>query len=536
MEKLANGEQVVVDYRYLGSSNSKLYAGVDQQDDVIGKLIYTWEPVDELGNKRSLDSGNESTGWTSSSGFTTDKTQDYRYKLVIRYVPAVIDSVTIVTLPDQTTTTLAARITELAEYVPSNNVVFPGSNEITKPPLGTTVSEKTTSSYAVIHVVDGRIHLQKEVDKETLIAYLDGLKNNENLQFEFHLKKDQTEDYRKVTLKLVKSGTATNLSGIDTTASAISITLTKDSVAGMATDADGLVDLISLWMTSLPKGDYILSETVSGDDYVLDSITPVSDYYEQTYPTQQDLAKYLAQSNPAVGSAGTNTVTWYMGRTPVNTTQQYADCKEGNNEFPITKVVDLAKEVDPSLSLNSGKIYLNAQIGEAVIRNRLLSGGFTIDKLDAKNNSLALDGVEFTLYKATVQGTVWTKGEQVGDAKTTTKNPGESHAYAKFNGLRPGKYLLYETAAKPGYNLPENPWKVTVTKTQNDEIVVSITDYDGTQISLSEEVITLTNEPGVELPSTGGPGTKLIYLIGLISVFIASAGLVISRSQRREAA
>ena len=41
----------------------------------------------------------------------------------------------------------------------------------------------------------------------------------------------------------------------------------------------------------------------------------------------------------------------------------------------------------------------------------------------------------------------------------------------------------------------------------------------------------ISNNPGVELPSTGGPGTSLIYLLGIMLTGIAGAGLVMRRKR-----
>ena len=516
LSRLAAGNEVAVDYRYLGSSNSKLYAGIDQQDDVIGKLVYTWVPVDENGSVRTPDSGNESSGWTSNAGFAADKTQDYRYKLSIRYVPAKQNSQVTVTLSDGSTTVLKTRDSELREYVPLNSVVFPGANEVTKQPVGDTVSEKSTDSLAVIHVVDGRIHIEKKTNKQELLTYFDTMSEDE-MDFVFHLKKDSTNDYRKVTLKLCKEGTATNLATVDTTSADINIVITKDSVQAMQ-ESDGKVNLISIWLTNLPKGNYTLSESIAGsEEYVLDSIDIVTDYTEEGYASAEDLGKYLAEA-----SSSGQTVTWKIGNVPVNTQQLYLDCFNGSLSFPISLVQDAIKHVDPGLSTNNGKIYLNAQIGEASLENKLIAGSFTINKIDSKNPELSLEDVEFTLYKATVSGNEWTKSDQYGEPQVTHKDLNQPLALAQFSGLYPGNYLLYETNTKPGYILPANPWKVRVTK-NNDLIEVTITDYEGNALTLEDDIITITNEAGVELPYTGGPGTMLYTILG--AILIAGAGL-----------
>ena len=48
-------------------------------------------------------------------------------------------------------------------------------------------------------------------------------------------------------------------------------------------------------------------------------------------------------------------------------------------------------------------------------------------------------------------------------------------------------------------------------------------------------LLTIANEPGAELPSAGGPGTKLIYLFGIMLIGFAGAGLVMMRRKRKVA-
>jgi LPXTG-motif cell wall-anchored protein len=42
----------------------------------------------------------------------------------------------------------------------------------------------------------------------------------------------------------------------------------------------------------------------------------------------------------------------------------------------------------------------------------------------------------------------------------------------------------------------------------------------------------ITNNPGAVLPSTGGPGTNLIYILGIMLTGLAGAGLVMKRRRR----
>ena len=44
--------------------------------------------------------------------------------------------------------------------------------------------------------------------------------------------------------------------------------------------------------------------------------------------------------------------------------------------------------------------------------------------------------------------------------------------------------------------------------------------------------IRIWNTPGVALPSTGGPGNNRIYLLGIMLISLAGAGLVITKRKR----
>ena len=79
----------------------------------------------------------------------------------------------------------------------------------------------------------------------------------------------------------------------------------------------------------------------------------------------------------------------------------------------------------------------------------------------------------------------------------------------------------------------------------SDEIGVKRTDANNTEdlthsgsafANSDNEIIyyRITNNPGVALPNTGGPGTTALYFFGIMLTGLAAAGLVMSR--RRKAA
>ena len=50
-----------------------------------------------------------------------------------------------------------------------------------------------------------------------------------------------------------------------------------------------------------------------------------------------------------------------------------------------------------------------------------------------------------------------------------------------------------------------------------------------------EWTILITNQSGVALPATGGPGTNFIYLLGLLLTSFAGTGILMKRRRRKEA-
>ena len=101
----------------------------------------------------------------------------------------------------------------------------------------------------------------------------------------------------------------------------------------------------------------------------------------------------------------------------------------------------------------------------------------------------------------------------------------QNSGYIKIQGLEAGIYYLKETEAPRGYNKISEPIKIEIG-----------TNDDGTQkITVKNEfvedgVVRVKNNTGSLLPSTGGMGTTLIYVVGSILV-LASAIVLFSKKK-----
>ena len=100
----------------------------------------------------------------------------------------------------------------------------------------------------------------------------------------------------------------------------------------------------------------------------------------------------------------------------------------------------------------------------------------------------------------------------------------------KLNGLKAGTYWLVETDAPDGYNGITAPIKITITKF-NDTDVNNWTISKGDDL-VEDKIIDIENSTGTILPGTGGMGTVLFTVVGVVLALLIGASFVISRRKR----
>lgn len=92
-----------------------------------------------------------------------------------------------------------------------------------------------------------------------------------------------------------------------------------------------------------------------------------------------------------------------------------------------------------------------------------------------------------------------------------------------IQGLGTGTYYLTETKQPDGYNKLSGP--VTVVIDENGKVMVK----KGAKLEDATEV-KVENKSGTVLPSTGGAGTTMIYLVG--AVLVLGSGVVLATKRR----
>lgn len=151
-----------------------------------------------------------------------------------------------------------------------------------------------------------------------------------------------------------------------------------------------------------------------------------------------------------------------------------------------------------------------------------------VNKVDQDQKPLS--GAEFTLYKR-ASGGEWNAIDRVTVTDDTTFT---------FKGLDDGTYKLVESKQPSGYNAVAD--MIFTVKAEHD--ATTITSLTGEKVSGTIELTadmdsgslntTVVNEKGATLPSTGGIGTTIFYVVGGVLVVAAVVLLVTKKRMSYE--
>ena len=114
------------------------------------------------------------------------------------------------------------------------------------------------------------------------------------------------------------------------------------------------------------------------------------------------------------------------------------------------------------------------------------------------------------------------------DTGTTTTITMTNGTAVNFQGFKAGDYYLVETGTSTGYNLLDGPVTVTITDTSADGTI----SHTVTPVNALDQV-EVENHQGTVLPSTGGIGTTIFYILG--SLLVIGAGVVLVTRRRLDA-
>lgn len=185
-------------------------------------------------------------------------------------------------------------------------------------------------------------------------------------------------------------------------------------------------------------------------------------------------------------------------------------------------------------------------------KTKSYTGAVEIVKKDEKGEN-PLSGAEFTVYEAGPDGNITDNVAQlvvysekdgqiikeIKEAVSTTDENGKVH----FDGLGEGTYYIKETKSPSGYILLREPIKVVVEVTEPEAIVTGNEKAEFTYtITMGNDKLNGTvdgnrvtfdvnNKKGFSLPTTGGMGTYIFTIGGII--LMAAAVILFARSRKK---
>lgn len=172
-------------------------------------------------------------------------------------------------------------------------------------------------------------------------------------------------------------------------------------------------------------------------------------------------------------------------------------------------------------------------------KNIVFTYQVTINKVDEDNDPI--EGAKFRLYKYNADTSSYDidLGEITGSA---TKDDGGNVTKVSYSWDRvdDGKYKIVETEAPTGYNKASDKYFEITASHDNTTLQLSPTFGDVTGHTSTDEVLafsngvaTIQNKPGNTLPSTGGVGTTIFYVVGSILAIGAFVLLVAKKRASR---
>lgn len=162
--------------------------------------------------------------------------------------------------------------------------------------------------------------------------------------------------------------------------------------------------------------------------------------------------------------------------------------------------------------------------------------GFDVLKHKTNEEQKVLEGAKFVLLNE--EKTQVAKFDTDGKLTGWENKPGESQPYdnssilvtnqsgkIKIEGIDSAKYYLSEIEAPAGYNKLKEDKLVEIKPTNGTENTATMT--------MEELTVKVANSTGTELPSTGGIGTTVFYVVGGILAVGAAVLLVTKKRMER---
>ncbi len=216
--------------------------------------------------------------------------------------------------------------------------------------------------------------------------------------------------------------------------------------------------------------------------------------------------------------------------------QAYLDSLIGDTDIEVTYSATLNKDANIPNDSNPNKVRLQYSTKDYTewVWTYTYTYYVEIDKVDGADKPLS--GAEFKLYASDgteipvveKSGNVYRIAigeEKVNGVAIAVNGKGK----AEIHGLDTGSYILEETKAPDGYNGAADI-EFTVSATNAADLSKFTVALEGEPAVEGNKVIKVVNLTGGLLPTTGGIGTTIFYVVGL-TLMLGAAILLITKKR-----
>ena len=181
-------------------------------------------------------------------------------------------------------------------------------------------------------------------------------------------------------------------------------------------------------------------------------------------------------------------------------------------------------------------IVIDKYTGDVATGDRLADAMFVLKNSEGK----------YYYWNDTNKKVEWKTVSESDEPVTTDKTPEEikaawealnvtvvktdSTGAASFWGLDAGTYALREIAAPAGYNLLKDDVTVEITASYGTDGQITSSSATSTNNGQYQQTQPVLNNAGLQLPSTGGIGTTIFYVLG--SILVLGAGILLVTKKR----
>lgn len=223
-----------------------------------------------------------------------------------------------------------------------------------------------------------------------------------------------------------------------------------------------------------------------------------------------------------------------LGKTPDHTVETYTTTLEIVKTDPLGNRLQGAEFTLTGTTMNTVRIETESfELDPNGEYWKLVDGSYTTTDPETVVDGAAMNKDKYeSLTDKYTKTTTTTFQTKEGEELTITGTVGED-GVLRFEGIPSGEYVIKEIKAPDGYNILKDTINVTIESeyVEEDGEGKMVFTYSGEAVDYNGVArVTVINQIGSELPSTGGVGTTMFYILGGVLV-LAAVILLVARKR-----